>query len=111
MLPALADHLPPQPSDPRAGHFQILGAVRRIFAALGPAVLVVEDLHRADRTTRELLLLLARNLPESLGLVLTYRREDLPSATAVLGAPYHRPPGVNGVEFSLQALTEQDVQD
>jgi predicted ATPase len=52
--------------------------VHSLLAALGPAVLVVEDLHWADEATRELLLLLARDLPNHVGLVLSYRAEDLP---------------------------------
>ncbi|NEA56555.1 AAA family ATPase [Streptomyces sp. SID13666] len=114
LLPQLADRLPPAPqapADPRAGRFQLLGAVRGILEALGPVVLVVEDLHWADETTRELLLVLARNPPKNLGLVFTYRTEDLAHSTPVLGAPYHRPAGTSGAEIHLDALSEQDVQD
>ncbi|MFG2485022.1 ATP-binding protein [Streptomyces virginiae] len=114
LLPSLAAHLPPAPqvpADPRSTRFQILGAVRAILDAIAPAVLVVEDLHWADETTRELLLLLAHDLPKGLGLVLTYRREDLPPTTPVLGAPYRRPAGASGAEIHLEALSEQDVQE
>ena len=113
LLPALADHLPPPPAppeDPRAGRFQLMGAVRSVLDAVSPLVLVMEDLHWADDATRELLLLLARDLPKRLGLVLTYRREDLPADTPVLGAPYRRPPGTGGAEIHLDPLTEDDVQ-
>ncbi|OKI16356.1 hypothetical protein A6A07_09930 [Streptomyces sp. CB03911] len=114
LLPGLAERLPPPPAppeDPRAGRFQLMGAVRSVLDVVGPLVLVVEDLHWADEATRELLLLLARDLPNRLGLVLTYRREDLPAATPVLGVPYRRPPGTGGAEIHLGTLTEDDVQD
>ncbi len=39
-------------------------------------VLVVEDAHWVDDATRELLLMLARDLPDRFALVLTYRAED-----------------------------------
>ncbi|MFC9332138.1 AAA family ATPase, partial [Kitasatospora sp. NPDC057015] len=114
LLPSLAQHLPPPPAppeDPRAGRFQLMGAVRSVLDAAAPLVLVIEDLHWADDATRELLLLLARDLPKQLGLVLTYRREDLPADTPALGAPYRRPPGTNGAEIHLDTLTEDDIQD
>ncbi|MCX5208310.1 AAA family ATPase [Kitasatospora sp. NBC_00240] len=114
LLPALAHRLPPPPAlpdDTRAGRFQLMGAVRSVLDAVGPLVLVVEDLHWADEATRELLLLLARDLPRRLGLVLTYRREDLPTDVPVLGVPYRRPPGTGGAEIHLEPLTEHDVHD
>ncbi|WP_286158391.1 LuxR family transcriptional regulator [Streptomyces sp. CB03911] len=116
LLPGLAERLPPPPAplppeDARAGRFQLMGAARSLLDATGNLVLVVEDLHWADEATRELLLLLARDLPNRLGLVLTYRREDLPAATPVLGVPYRRPPGTGGAEIHLGTLTEDDVQD
>ncbi|MDH6137587.1 DNA-binding CsgD family transcriptional regulator [Kitasatospora sp. MAA4] len=113
LLPGLADRLPPAPPEPadhRAARFQIVGAVRGILAALGPVVLVVEDVQWADPATRDLLFLLARDVPEHVGLLLTYRHQDLPAGTPVLGTPYRRPPGTAGVEIALEALTEPDVQ-
>ncbi|MGW4898134.1 ATP-binding protein [Kitasatospora sp. NPDC004240] len=112
LLPALAAHLPPPPpppQDPRAARFQLMGAVRSVLDTASPLVLVVEDLHWADEATRELLLLLARDLPRRLGLVLTFRREDLPADTPVLGAPYRRPGRTSGAEIHLTPLTEDDV--
>lgn len=69
LLPDLAGLLPPAPStpdDPGAARHQLIQAVRSVLAALGRTVLVVEDLHWVDDATRELLLLLARDLPEQL---------------------------------------------
>ena len=42
-----------------------------------PTVLVIEDLHWADRSTLDLLTFLVRNLRTALLLVLTYRTDDL----------------------------------
>ncbi|MER5640755.1 AAA family ATPase [Kitasatospora sp. NPDC002227] len=113
LLPDLADRLPPAPpaADPAGQRFQLLQAVRSFLTALGPVTLIVEDLHWVDETTRELLLLLARDLPPQLGLVLTYRAEDLPPGSGVLGSAYRRPPGTAGSLIRLGPLRETDVRE
>ncbi|MFE7600756.1 ATP-binding protein [Streptomyces sp. NPDC057494] len=112
LLPALADRLPrgstgagPHPAGPSG----LLAAVRALLGALGPAVLVVEDLQWADDASRALLLLLARDLPERLSLVLTHRTEDLPPGRLPLGTAYRRPPGTGGTAIGLRPLTVADV--
>ncbi|MDQ0934215.1 helix-turn-helix transcriptional regulator [Streptomyces turgidiscabies] len=114
LLPDLADRLPPappEPGDPGAARHQLIRAVRSVLASIGRVVLVVEDLHWADDATRELLLTLARDLPEHLALVVTYRAEDLPSGAPVLGAAYRPPPGVGGTVIRLSPLTRVDIAD
>ncbi|MDH2390673.1 AAA family ATPase [Streptomyces sp. HNM0663] len=114
LLPDLAERLPPppqRPEDAQSERHQLVVAVRSFLEALGPAVLVVEDLHWVDEATRELLLLLTRDLPEQLSMVLTYRAEDLPVDTPVLGAAYRRPPGTGGTVIRLDPLSERDVRD
>ncbi|MFE9421389.1 ATP-binding protein [Kitasatospora sp. NPDC006697] len=114
LLPDLADRLPPappSPDDPTAGRHRLVQAVRALLGALGQVVLVIEDLHWVDDATRELLLLLARDLPPGLALVLTYRAEDLPPDTPVLGAAYRRPPGVGGALIRLEPLGEPEVHE
>ncbi|HET6870781.1 MAG TPA: AAA family ATPase, partial [Solirubrobacteraceae bacterium] len=55
----------------------ILGALGRL-AAEAPLVLVLEDLHWADRSTRDLLMFLVRNLhTEPVLLVASYRSDDV----------------------------------
>ncbi|MER7772607.1 AAA family ATPase [Kitasatospora sp. NPDC096140] len=113
LLPDVADRLPPPPPAPHgplARQHRIVLGVRSLLAAIGPAVLVVEDLHWADEATRELLLLLARDLPGRLSLLLTVRTEDLPPGTPALGAAYRRPPGVGGTTIALERLTGPDVR-
>jgi DNA-binding CsgD family transcriptional regulator len=54
----------------------LLGVVHRL-AARGPLLLVVEDLHWADQSTRDLLGFLVRNSRAGVMLVLTYRSDEL----------------------------------
>lgn len=78
LLPELAARLPPSPGrlgDPRAERHRVFRAVVELIDALGPAVVVLEDLHWADEATVELLDFLACRQPSGLCLALTYRRE------------------------------------
>jgi predicted ATPase len=66
LVPDLTDLLPPvppRPDGPAAARHQLVQAVRSVLAAIGRLVVVVEDVHWVDDATRELLLLLARDLP------------------------------------------------
>ncbi|MFD8322828.1 ATP-binding protein [Kitasatospora purpeofusca] len=120
LLPDLADALPPPPpplppieagsSSAGLHRFRVVSAVRTLLEAVAPAVLVVEDLHWADEATRELLLLLATDMPQDVALVLTYRAEDLPAGRPVLGAPFRRPPGTGVVELRLGPLGEAELR-
>ncbi|MEV6583785.1 AAA family ATPase [Streptomyces sp. NPDC051582] len=117
----LAPYLPeitallPAGEDDGAGagelHQRLMRAVHDVLGALGPVVLAVEDVHWADTATRELLLLLARNPPQQLRLVLTYRWQELPGDANVLGTPYRRPVGVGGADLTLAPLDEEQVRE
>ncbi len=65
------------------GHSATLQAVHRVLDRLArrrPVLLVIEDVHWADRSTRDLITYLAAaGLPSPLALVVTYRSDD-PSA-------------------------------
>lgn len=84
LLPQLAD--PDLPSAPQRmgdafGQQRLFGRLLEVFERLAGeerVVLVIEDLHWADRSTRQLLSFLARNL-QSVGVMLvgTYRTENL----------------------------------
>ncbi|GIF37623.1 helix-turn-helix transcriptional regulator [Actinoplanes xinjiangensis] len=69
----------PEPGETRRGHlFELVGS---LFARLGeerPVVLIVEDLHWADRSTRDLIAFLVRSarVPRLL-LIATYRTDEL----------------------------------
>ncbi len=57
--------------------FELLLGVLHRLAERGPLLLVVEDLHWADQSTRDLLGFLVRNLRASVALLLTYRSDEL----------------------------------
>ncbi|MFE2726926.1 ATP-binding protein [Kitasatospora sp. NPDC059327] len=117
LLPDLAGALPQEPPRAEAGtsgsgvqRFRVVSGVRTLLEAVAPAVLVVEDVHWADEATRELLLLLAMDMPADSALVLTYRAEDLPAGRPVLGAPFRRSPGTGGVEIRLGPLGPAELR-
>lgn len=88
LLPELSRVLPPEPrrlAEPRVRRHITFRAVLELLRALGPAVCVLEDLHRADPETLEFLSFLVSDLPKELALVLTYCTEDCPPAVPALG--------------------------
>ncbi|MGW2545911.1 ATP-binding protein, partial [Kitasatospora sp. NPDC001574] len=116
-LPDLAAALPEPPPEPPpelsvlgAGRFRVVSGVRTLLEAVAPAALVVEDVHWADEATRELLLLLATDMPRDVALVLTYRAEDLPGGRPVLGVPFRRPAATGGAEIVLGPLGEAELR-
>jgi tetratricopeptide (TPR) repeat protein len=79
LLPALGEPGSTTPSG-REGQSRVFELLLGLLGRLGeqaPLVLVVEDLHWADRSTRDLLAFLARNLRrERVLLVVTYRSDE-----------------------------------
>ncbi|GAA2494123.1 helix-turn-helix transcriptional regulator [Terrabacter carboxydivorans] len=85
----LPGRLPGRPSEPEsvgsAGHAtdpgQVAEAVHALLSALGdaqPSLVVIEDVHWADHSSRDLItLLLTRGFTRAVGLVVTYRSDDL----------------------------------
>lgn len=74
VLPDLAGVLPPAPpplDDPRLARHRLVRAAAELLAALGPAILVVEDLQWADTGTLELLRMLGERRPDGLSVVVT----------------------------------------
>jgi DNA-binding CsgD family transcriptional regulator/tetratricopeptide (TPR) repeat protein len=82
-LARLVPELGPQAGGDRAGPlaptrlFELLLGVLHRLAERGAVLLVVEDLHWADQSTRDLLGFLVRNLRAGVALVLTYRSDEL----------------------------------
>ncbi|WP_327085273.1 LuxR C-terminal-related transcriptional regulator [Nonomuraea sp. NBC_01738] len=79
LLPELAPVLPPplEPLDDRAAErHRLFRGLAEVLGALGPAVLVVEDLHWADEQTVDFLAYALAVLPARMSLVLTYRGEE-----------------------------------
>jgi predicted ATPase len=79
LLPTLGEPDPSGPPSP-AAQAQLFELLLGLLGRLGeqrPLVLVVEDLHWADRSTRDLLAFLVRNLRrERVLLVVTYRSDE-----------------------------------
>jgi predicted ATPase len=71
----------PPPAEPGSAQRRLFGlllGVLQRLAARRPTILVVEDLHWADRSTRDLVAYLVRNLRHGrLLLLLTYRSDEL----------------------------------
>ncbi|WP_214412527.1 ATP-binding protein [Sphaerisporangium fuscum] len=111
-LPELASALPPSPQpldDPRAERHRMFRAIRALLAAVGPAVLVIEDLHWADDGTWDLLRFLTGQPPEGLSLVATCRRENQVTARSPLGPAYRHQPGTTNVVIPLTPLDVSGV--
>jgi ATP/maltotriose-dependent transcriptional regulator MalT len=70
---------PDDPGEARARLFEQILLLLERLAEAGPVVLVIEDTHWADRSTRDLLAFLVRNQSslERVLIVLTYRSDDL----------------------------------
>ncbi len=119
--PVLGQLLPdqgvsPPPADvPGLAQQQLFGAVLGMLAELAgrrPVLLVLEDVHWADRSTRDLLTFLSRVLHrERVAVVVTYRTDDLyrrhPLRPVV--AELLRLPGVTAIE--LAPLGYADMAD
>ena len=85
--PVLSRLLPDRPPDPADGEIsglaqqQLFGAVLGLLAELAatrPVLLILEDLHWADRSTRDLITFLSRVLHrEQVAVVVTFRTDDL----------------------------------
>jgi ATP/maltotriose-dependent transcriptional regulator MalT len=101
-------------SVPDAGsQAQVFEALLALFERLGPVVLVIEDLHWADPSTRDFLVFLVRNArTESLLLLATYRSDELHRRHPLrpVLAELERAPRVERIElerFSRDEVTEQ----
>ena len=101
----------PQPADD--GRLQLFESVAGLLceiASAGPLLIVLEDVHWADRSSRDLLrYLLARLVDEPVVLVASYRADDLHRRHPLrpLLAELVRLPGVERIE--LAPLPDADV--
>lgn len=91
LVPELARWLPKPPEaavGPDARHGLLRRGLRALLAAQGPVVLVVEDVHRADGATLDLLEYLLAGMPPRLCLVVTeHSAPGLPSLG--IRVPHH----------------------
>ncbi len=113
LVPELAGWLPAAPAasgDPRIDRHRQFRAVREVLGTVGPAVLLIEDLHWADQGTMELIGYLTRQPPPDLRIVLTYRPEDLRAQYAPSAFGSQLLTGVSYVELELAPLTVAGVR-
>lgn len=113
LLPELADRLPPALpalAGRRQERHRVFRGIRDLLASLGPAVLVLEDLHWIDSGTQELLRFLAHRPPPQLTLVVTYRREDLADPSGS-GLPAPAAPATGPLRLVLPPLTADQVAE
>ncbi|MFJ1793288.1 helix-turn-helix transcriptional regulator [Kitasatospora griseola] len=109
-LPDLGARLP-QEVEGGDGRYRLVQGMRALLGALGAVVLLIEDAQWADRASRDLLLLLARDPLPGLSLVVTYRAEGREVGAPVLGVAYRCPPGMAGGVLQLGPLSETDVRE
>lgn len=112
LMPEHGDRLPPPPPpvDAAAGHHRTYRALTELLGALGPTVLVLEDVQWIDPATRDLLTYLAPRLPATLTLVLTHRPEELPRSFPVAALAARTPPGTRHRELALGPLSPEHVR-
>ena len=113
LLPELSDLLPPalEPlGGARADRHRIFRAVAELLRAAGPTICVLEDLHWSDESVADVLRFLVPQLPEELCLVLTYRREDLPSPD-LLDLTSRLPPELVRSRMQLSPLGPDEVRE
>jgi AAA ATPase domain len=78
LVPELGPAAPPQAEPPTPSRlFELLLGVLHRLAERTPVLLVAEDLHWADQSTRDLLGFLVRNIRGGVALVLTVRSDGL----------------------------------
>lgn len=96
-----------------SGQLPLFSAVLSVFSQLGaqmPVLLILEDLHWADRSTRDLLSFLSRTLrQESVAIVASYRSDDLHRRHALrpVLTELGRVPGVERID--LPPLGDREI--
>lgn len=101
----------PREGDARSELFAATQGVLEDLAQRGPLLLLVEDLHWADASTRDLLsFLFARRFAGPVGIVLTIRTDDLHRRHPLRAklAEWGRLPGI--ARLQLGALSPQEVR-
>jgi DNA-binding CsgD family transcriptional regulator/tetratricopeptide (TPR) repeat protein len=113
VVPELCWNLPPaiKPlADPRADRHRVSRAIIEVLDAVGPALLVLEDLHWADPATVELLgSLLARPLRD-VSIIVTYRRQGTERDLAIADLMSRAAADTRRRAIQLAALTPTDVR-
>ncbi len=104
LFPEWAEGLPPLPEplqDAKAERHRLFAALIQLLGRLGIELLVVEDLHWADESTLEFLLLVSSQPANGVGLLLTYRPDDVPDDSLLLRLTSRLPAGTRRHRVSL----------
>lgn len=107
LVPELAPWLPPAPrplADLRGERHRLFRGLVEVLDALGPAVLVVEDLHWADEASRAFFDFLVDQVPSSLSVVATYRPYALDDAAALVAGLSRLPVATFRARLPLEPL-------
>ncbi|WP_153456334.1 ATP-binding protein, partial [Streptomyces smaragdinus] len=103
LFPEWAGELPPAPEpleDATAARHRLFRAFTEVLDRLDVAVLALEDVHWADEATLEFLLFLVSRRPQPVSLVLTFRRDEVPSASLLLRLSSRLPPDAHLVRLA-----------
>ncbi|SDL17881.1 regulatory protein, luxR family [Nocardioides sp. YR527] len=104
LIPEVADRLPPPPeplADQQEARHRTFRAATELLGHLAPGVLVLEDLHWADRVTVDFLAFLAANQPPDLSILVTTRPEA--------AAPLVREAFARGVSGPARTVTLREL--
>ena len=108
LLPELVDVLPPAPEplgDRMAERHRVFRGLVDLLGSLGPAVLVLEDLHWAEEQTTDFIGYLLADPPPGLVVVLTYRSEQVRPAVRAVTAK--RPASLTWAHVELAPLDRE----
>ncbi|MEW1773643.1 AAA family ATPase [Streptomyces sp. NPDC086777] len=107
LFPEWADDLPPAPEaleDATAARHRLFRAFIEILGRLDVSVLALEDVHWADEATLEFLLFLVSRRPQPVSVVLTFRRDEVPSASLLLRLSSRLPSDAHLVRLTPRSL-------
>jgi DNA-binding CsgD family transcriptional regulator/tetratricopeptide (TPR) repeat protein len=110
LLPELAAWLPaaPDPLDDRVGErHRVFRGLVEVLAALGPAVLVLDDLQWADEQTVDFVAYLLAHPPPELAMVIVYRALEASAAVRALTA--NRLPGIAQAHLEVGPFDQQQA--
>ncbi|MFJ6650872.1 ATP-binding protein [Streptomyces sp. NPDC091290] len=112
LFPEWADDLPPAPEplkDATSARHRLFRAIVELLGRLDIGVLVIEDVHWADEATLEFLLFLVSRRPQSVSVVLTYRRDEVPPGSLLLRLTSRPPADAHLVRLALEPLDVEDT--
>lgn len=107
LFPEWADDLPPAPEaleDATAARHRLFRAFIEVLGRLDVSVLALEDVHWADEATLEFLLFLVSRRPQPVSVVLTFRRDEVPSASLLLRLSSRLPSDAHLVRLTPRSL-------